>query len=149
VSRSQPRFHLAFPVTDLQAARDFYTTVLGCGIGREAPRWIDFDFQGHQITAHLVASMDVADANAVDGDRVPARHFGLILAWDEWESLATRLKARGTEFLIGPKVRFPGRAGEQATLFLRDPAGNALEFKSFRDDSQVFARESAASPGPD
>ncbi|MGB5623452.1 MAG: VOC family protein [Gammaproteobacteria bacterium] len=149
MSRSQPRFHLAFPVTDLEAARDFYTSVLGCGVGREAPRWIDFDFRGHQITAHLVASIDVADANAVDGDRVPARHFGLILAWDEWESLAARLRARGTEFLIGPKVRFPGRAGEQATLFLRDPAGNALEFKSFRDDTQVFARESGASAAPD
>jgi len=149
LSRPQPRFHLAFPVTDLEAARDFYTTVLGCGIGRHAPRWIDFDFQGHQITAHLVAAMDDADANTVDGDRVPARHFGLILAWDEWESLAARLKARDTEFLIGPKVRFPGQAGEQATLFLRDPAGNALEFKSFRDDSQVFARESGAGAGPD
>jgi hypothetical protein len=142
VSDPRPRFHLAFPVTDLESARDFYTGVLGCGTGREAPRWIDFDFCGHQITAHLVDEIRVTDSNPVDGDRVPARHFGLILPWEEWEALARRLETSGTEFLIPPKIRFPGRAGEQATLFLRDPSGNALEFKSFRDDRQIFARES-------
>jgi extradiol dioxygenase family protein len=149
LSGTRPPFHLAFPVTDLEAARDFYTTVLGCGVGRQSPRWIDFDFQGHQITAHLVDNMDVMETNPVDGDRVPARHFGLILTWDDWQTLAGRLEELGTEFLIAPKVRFPGRAGEQATLFLRDPAGNALEFKSFRDPGQIFARESAAGPADD
>ena len=149
MSDARPRFHLAFPVTDLEAARSFYTSVLDCRVGRQAPRWIDFDFQGHQITAHLVDGMDAMDSNPVDGDRVPARHFGLILPWEEWQALVQRLREAGTEFLIEPKIRFPGRAGEQATLFLRDPAGNALEFKSFRDDGQIFARESAAGPGVD
>ena len=149
MSRNRPPFHLAFPVTDLEAARDFYTSVLGCGLGRQAPRWIDFDFQGHQITAHLVDDMDDMDSNPVDGDRVPARHFGLILPWAEWQTLAGHLEELGTEFLIAPKIRFPGKAGEQATLFLRDPAGNALEFKSFRDDAQIFARESAAGSATD
>lgn len=149
MSGIRPRFHLAFAVTDLEAARDFYTTVLGCGVGRRAPRWIDFDFQGHQITAHLVDELNATDTNPVDGDRVPARHFGLILPWEEWQALAGRLEELGTDFLIEPKIRFPGRAGEQATLFLRDPAGNALEFKSFRDDRQIFARETAGEPATD
>ncbi len=135
----RPRFHLAFPVTDIEQAREFYTTVLGCDVGRESQRWIDFDFQGHQITAHLVDAADHNECNAVDGDNVPARHFGLILDWEDWETLSSRLKQLDTDFLIAPKIRFAGQVGEQATLFLRDPSGNALEFKSFRDDSQVFA----------
>lgn len=138
----QPAFHLAFPVTDLAAARAFYTDVLGCAVGRESQRWIDFDFYGHQITAHLVApeAAVAAATNEVDGDAVPVRHFGVILDWDAWHELADRLRTAGVDFLIEPHVRFAGQAGEQATLFVRDPGGNALEFKSFRDMRQVFAR---------
>jgi len=140
MSAARPRFHLAFPVTDIEQTRAFYTSVLGCSVGREAARWIDFDFRGHQISAHLVADAGSIDTNPVDGDKVPARHFGLILDWEEWHQLAGRLQHNGTKFLIEPKIRFAGQTGEQATLFLLDPSGNALEFKSFRDDEQVFAR---------
>jgi len=140
MSAARPRFHLAFPVTDIEQTRAFYTSVLGCSVGREAARWIDFDFRGHQISAHLVADAGSIDTNPVDGDKVPARHFGLILDWEEWHQLAGRLQHIGTKFLIEPKIRFAGQTGEQATLFLLDPSGNALEFKSFRDDEQVFAR---------
>ncbi len=140
MSAARPRFHLAFPVTDIEQTRVFYTSVLGCSVGREAARWIDFDFRGHQISAHLVADAGDTDTNPVDGDKVPARHFGLILDWEEWQQLADKLQHIGTQFLIEPKIRFAGQTGEQATLFLRDPSGNALEFKSFRDDDQVFAR---------
>ncbi|NGX17661.1 VOC family protein [Wenzhouxiangella sp. XN24] len=135
----RPRFHLAFPVHDLEAARAFYAGLLGCAVGRESARWIDFDFHGHQITAHLVESLEEVAANPVDGDRVPARHFGLILERDAWDALAARLRDAGTPFLIEPRVRFPGRPGEQATLFIRDPSGNALEFKSFADERQIFS----------
>jgi extradiol dioxygenase family protein len=127
-------------VTDIEQTRVFYTSVLGCSVGREAARWIDFDFRGHQISAHLVGDAGGSDTNPVDGDNVPARHFGLILDWEEWQQLADRLHHIGTKFLIEPKIRFAGQTGEQATLFLRDPSGNALEFKSFRDADQVFAR---------
>ena len=140
MTAARPRFHLAFPVTDIEKTRVFYTTILGCAVGREAARWIDFDFQGHQISAHLVDDAGDTDTNPVDGDKVPARHFGLILDWEDWQQLADRLQQIGTKFLIAPKIRFAGQTGEQATLFLRDPSGNALEFKSFRDASQVFAR---------
>lgn len=139
---SMPRFHLAFPVHDLEAARRFYTGVLGCGVGRESERWLDFDFQGHQITAHLVSDQpDRALHNPVDGRQVPARHFGLVLDWDEWHALADRLREAETDFLIEPGIRFEGKPGEQATLFITDPSGNALEFKSFKDPKQLFARD--------
>lgn len=141
----RPRFHLAFPVHDLEAARGFYAGLLGCGVGRESPRWIDFDFHGHQITAHLAETGGEIAANAVDGDRVPARHFGLILGRVAWDALAQRLAEAGANFLIEPKVRFRGRPGEQATMFVRDPSGNALEFKSFADEAAIFARD----PGVD
>jgi uncharacterized protein len=137
----RPRFHLAFPVHDLDAARGFYAGLLGCAVGRESTHWIDFDFYGHQITAHLADGGDDAAANPVDGDRVPVRHFGLILERKAWESLARRLAQAGTAFLIEPRVRFRGRAGEQATMFVRDPSGNALEFKSFADEAAIFARD--------
>jgi extradiol dioxygenase family protein len=137
---ARPAFHLAIPVDDLAAARAFYCDVIGCGTGRTASRWIDLDFFGHQVTLHLVDDFDrFADTNAVDGDRVPARHFGVILERDDWDSLARRLENAGSEFLISPRVRFAGEVGEQATMFLTDPAGNALEFKSFNDPDQVFA----------
>lgn len=133
-------FHLAFPVTDLEATRRFYCDTLGCKVGREADLWIDFDLGGHQISAHLVDRIIGSATNVVDGDAVPARHFGLILAMPDWEALAARLRAAGTRFVIEPHVRFKGQVGEQATMFLRDPSGNALEFKAFADDSMIFAR---------
>ncbi|MEQ9815546.1 MAG: glyoxalase [Azospirillaceae bacterium] len=135
-----PAFHLAFPVSDLEATRGFYAGLLGCPTGRESARWIDFDFWGHQITAHLVDQDDAVSTNPVDGDQVPARHFGVILAWADWQALADKLTAAKADFLIQPRVRFKGEAGEQATMFVRDPSGNALEFKSFQDMGQVFAR---------
>ena len=138
---SLPRFHLAFPVTDLEAARKFYVEVLGCRIGRESERWIDFDFFGHQLTAHLSSERpQPVEANPVDGKDVPLRHFGIILDWDAWHSLADTLKKAGVTFVIEPYIRFKGEVGEQATMFIRDPSGNHLEFKSFRDMNSVFAR---------
>jgi extradiol dioxygenase family protein len=139
-------FHLAFAVTDLAATRRFYLDVLGCGLGREdrendPPRWIDFDFYGHQISAHLVdGALAPSETNPVDGDAVPARHFGAVLSWEGWHILSERLRASGIPFLIEPHIRFAGQVGEQATFFLRDPSGNALEFKSFKDPSRLFAR---------
>lgn len=137
---NQPRFHLAFPVTDIEATRRFYTEMLGCSVGREAERWIDLDFHGHQISAHLVDDLDQAARNPVDGKSVPTRHFGLILEWSEWEKLAERLREAAVDFLIEPYVRFEGEVGEQGTFFVIDPSGNALEFKTFRDMEDIFAR---------
>lgn len=136
-----PLFHLAFPVDDLERARAFYGGLLGCPEGRSAADWVDFDFYGHQIVAHLAPGELAAPArNAVDGDAVPVRHFGVILGMDEWRELADRLTRAGTAFLIEPHIRFQGAAGEQATMFFCDPAGNALEIKAFADMGQVFAR---------
>lgn len=139
---ARPPFHLAFPVHDLAQARDFYGRLLGCPEGRSTGEWIDFDLLGHQIVAHLVQGKAPAEspANMVDGVQVPVRHFGLVLEWRAWRALATRLREAGVEFLIAPSIRFAGEAGEQATMFLRDPSGNALEFKSFRDPAQLFAK---------
>ena len=138
---SSPPFHLAFPVNDLAGARVFYGDLLGCREGRSSEAWIDFDFYGHQIVAHLAPSETIpASANPVDGHDVPVRHFGVILGWDDWHRLADRLRERGVHFIIEPGIRFQGKVGEQATMFFLDPSGNALEFKSFRDMSQVFAR---------
>ena len=137
---TMPRFHLAFPVDDLEKARAFYGGVLGCPEGRSSDSWVDFDFHGHQIVAHLApGEAGQAATNAVDGDNVPVRHFGLILAWDQWDALAARLKAVGTDFIIKPHIRFKDQPGEQATMFFLDPAGNALEFKAFRDEADIFA----------
>ena len=136
----RPRFHLAFPVRDLTSARQFYGDLLGCRLGRESDRWIDFDFFGHQITAHLAEDAGESATNPVDGDQVPARHFGAILTWQHWHDLAARLRQAGVHFLIEPRIRFEGEVGEQATMFLFDPSDNALEFKSFRDDTQIFAK---------
>ncbi|HXI20485.1 MAG TPA: VOC family protein [Gemmatimonadales bacterium] len=136
-----PPFHLAFPVHDLAAARAFYGGLLGCPEGRSAEAWVDFDFFGHQVVAHLAAGETrPAAANRVDGKEVPVRHFGVILPWGEWEALAEKLRRAGVRFLIEPGIRFAGQVGEQATMFFLDPSGNALEFKSFRDMSRVFAR---------
>lgn len=133
-------FHLAFPVDDIEAARGFYHGLLGCPVGRESARWIDFDFFGHQVTAHLSDEATHVATARVDRDEVPVRHFGAVLAMADWEALASRLRAAGVAFLIEPHVRFAGEVGEQATMFLRDPAGNALEFKAFADPSKLFAR---------
>ena len=137
---TRPRFHLAFPVRDLAEARAFYGGVLGCPEGRSAPDWVDFDFHGHQIVAHLAPAESAAPTSLVDGAAVPVRHFGVILAPVAWRELADRLAAAKAPFLIQPQTRFAGEPGEQSTLFVTDPSGNALEFKAFADDAQVFAR---------
>lgn len=132
-------FHLAFPVNDLESTEHFYVELLGCKVGRRSEHWIDFDMGGNQISAHLRPDeLSESKRNAVDGDDVPVRHFGLVLAWEDWHSLADRLQKSDVQFIIEPKIRFQGRVGEQATLFLRDPSGNALEFKSFKDSGQLF-----------
>lgn len=135
-------FHIAFPVDDLEAARIFYGTTLGCAEGRSSAEWIDFNFFGHQVVAHLKPSAkgEAPHHNAVDGHDVPVPHFGVILPMEDWTSLAERLKAAGTKFVIEPYVRFKGEVGEQATMFFLDPAGNALEFKAFAEMSQIFAK---------
>ena len=136
-------FHLAFPVRDLAEARAFYGGLLGCPEGRSSPEWIDFDFHGHQIVAHLAPQecpREGAATNPVDGHDVPVRHFGVLLPMAEWQRLADALRAAGTRFVIEPHVRFKGQVGEQATMFFLDPSGNALEFKAFGDWSQVFAK---------
>lgn len=132
-------FHLAFPVHDLMAARDFYGTLLGCTEGRSAATWVDFNFFGHQLVAHLAPAAAVAH-NPVDGDDVPVPHFGVILDMPGWEALAQRLRNAGMDFVIEPHIRFQNQVGEQATLFLFDPSGNALEFKAFADPAQIFAK---------
>jgi hypothetical protein len=137
---SRPRFHLAFPVRDLAEARAFYGGLLGCPEGRSAADWVDFDFHGHQIVTHMAAEAGGASTNMVDGEDVPVRHFGVILEPDAWRALADRLVAAGVRFLIEPQTRFAGLPGEQQTMFFLDPSGNALEFKAFADDAQVFAR---------
>ncbi|HCX68837.1 VOC family protein [Parvibaculum sp.] len=158
---TMPRFHLAFAVDDLSSARDFYGRVLGCAEGRSDAHWVDFDFHGHQIVAHIAPRHEEADVasagtvrgstvrdstvrdrvvNEVDGDDVPVPHFGLILGWDAWHELAARLKAEGIRFVVEPHIRFQGKPGEQATMFFRDPSGNAIEIKSFQDEAQIFAK---------
>ena len=134
-------FHLAFPVTSLAKARAFYGELLGCPEGRSSDEWVDFDFYGHQIVAHLAP--DEAghhQTNAVDSHNVPVRHFGMVLTMAQWEALADKLRAVNTQFVIEPYIRFKGEVGEQATMFFLDPCGNALEFKAFADPSRLFAK---------
>jgi extradiol dioxygenase family protein len=133
-------FHVAFPVQDLAETRRFYETILGCTIGRTSEDWIDFNLFGHQITAHRCRQpLDHVPTNLVDGKRVPVQHWGVILTMPEWEQLADRLRAQDVEFVIEPYIRFKGEVGEQATMFLLDPSGNALEFKAFQQDEAIFA----------
>lgn len=133
-------FHLAFPVTNLLETEKFYLEVLGCSIGRRTPKSINFNFHGHQIVAHLVDSMpDNTDDGRIDGKNVPPFHFGLVMEWNDWNHFRDKLIKRNLEFRIKPHIRYPGKVGEQATLFLNDPSGNAIEFKSFRDDERLFA----------
>ena len=136
-----PRFHLAFPVIDLESTRTFYTRVLGCTLGRESNKWIDFNLYGHQIVAHYSPKECTrSNKNKVDGDKVPSRHFGVILSWDRWEALCQKIKNQKIIFMIKPKIRFKNLRGEQGTFFIQDPSGNVLEFKSFKDDSMVFEK---------
>ena len=138
-------FHLAFPVHDLEVARAFYGGLLGCSEGRSSDEWVDFDFFGHQLVAHktglkITGNDKPVDSNHVDGKQVPVPHFGLVMEWQTWHELADRLKDNDVEFIIEPYIRFKGQKGEQATLFVRDPSGNALEFKAFKDSKELFAR---------
>jgi uncharacterized protein len=136
-----PPFHLAFPVDDLGAARRFYGELLGCPEGRSADHWVDFDLYGHQIVAHLAPEAARRQAtNPVDGEEVPVPHFGLVLPMVEWKRLAARLESAAVDFVIAPTIRFEGQRGEQATMFLLDPAGNALEFKAMADPANLFAK---------
>ena len=141
---SLPPFHLAFPVTDLEATRTFFCELLDCRVGRQSEAWIDFDFFGHQITAHRIAPGDSvavtpAGANPVDGKQVPVPHFGAVLPWEKWHAMADRLTRAGVAFVIAPHIRFPGQIGEQATMFFRDPSGNPIELKAFKDPERLFA----------
>lgn len=133
-------FHLAIPVHDLAAARSFYGARLACAEGRSSKDWVDFDFFGHQLVAHLHPDRKPLHYNQVDGKEVPVPHFGVVLDWDAWHALATRLRDAGVGFVIEPGIRFRGQVGEQATMFLLDPSGNALEFKAFQDPSRLFAK---------
>lgn len=134
-------FHLAIPVDDLLVAKQFYTEVLGCTTGRSDVQWIDFNLYGHQLVCHATERVRSSKmpVNIVDGEAVPVPHFGVVLGWEDWESLAQRLTDAGVNFLIEPTLRFAGKTGEQATMFFSDPAGNMLEFKAFRDPDQLFA----------
>ena len=133
-------FHLAFPVDNLDKTREFYTAILGCKEGRSSDSWIDFDMYGHQVVAHLVDELEPVQTNPVDGDNVPASHFGVILEMNDWNELAKRLTESGIKFIIEPHIRFKGEPGEQATMFFLDSCGNALEFKSFNRDELIFAK---------
>jgi extradiol dioxygenase family protein len=139
---SAPPFHLALPVHDLELTRGFYEGTLGCTVGRTSERWIDYDFFGHQLTTHRVSDLPARpERNTVDGDAVPARHFGVVLELPRWRELVARLREHAAPFLLDPRVRFEGQAGEQHTCFVLDPSGNALEFKAFASMDQLFARE--------
>ena len=136
-----PRFHIAFPVHNLESAREFYVDILGCESGRESDSWIDFNLYGHQIVAHLSPDdCSPVSTNSVDKDDIPCRHFGVILKWGQWEVLQNRIKKLEHRFLVEPKIRFKSKKGEQGTFFINDPSGNALEFKSFKNDSMVFEK---------
>ena len=136
-----PRFHIAFPVNNLKSTRDFFTKVLGCSLGRESDKWIDFNMYGHQVVAHFSPEDCIkSSVNKVDGDMVSCRHFGVILPWDKWKKLREKIKNKKIRFMIKPKIRFKNLKGEQGTFFLEDPSGNVLEFKSFKNDSMVFEK---------
>ena len=131
-------FHLAFPVLNLKKAENWYTNILGCTVGRKSNQWIDFNLFGHQIVAHLADNINSTKTNDVDGDNIPIRHFGVILSIPKWNDLVSRLKNLNVQFLIKPHIRFKDLKGEQHTLFIKDPDGNALEFKAFKNDEMIF-----------
>ena len=133
-------FHLAIPVRDIESTRRFYTVILGCNVGRSCETWIDFDFFGHQLSAHVQQDeLTPAKTNTVDGEEISVRHFGIILDRESWEILKQNLDEHSVDFIVKPVIRFKGKTGEQATLFIRDPSGNVLEFKAFSSDQQLFA----------
>mgnify|MGYP001310458281 CR=1 FL=1 len=135
------RFHLAFPVNDLNTTKDFYEKTLNCKIGRESESWVDFNLYGHQIVAHLAPEeCNDVKLNTVEEDQIPCRHFGVILEWYEWKKLSNKLDLLETKYLINPKIRFKNKSGEQGTFFLKDPSGNVLEFKTFKNDADVFKK---------
>ena len=138
MSKTLRPFHLAFPISDIKEAKKWYTEILGCSVGREAERWIDFNFFGHQISAHLSDSSDSVTHNRVDSKKIPSRHFGIILTPLDWDILAQRLTELKIKFKVEPYTRFKGEKGEQSTLFIEDPSGNCLEFKSFKNDEMIF-----------
>lgn len=132
-------FHLAFPITDINKTIQWYTTILDCKIGRQDKRWVDFNFYGHQISAHLVDNkIKFHNTNLVDGKNIPCRHFGIILSNEKWEELSNKLISKKIDFLINPNIRFKGKRGEQSSFFIKDPSGNVLEFKSFKNDEMIF-----------
>ena len=139
MDKSLRPFHLAFPVSDIKKTKKWYTEILGCSIGRESEKWIDFNFFGHQISAHLIKREDIVSSNPVDGKQIPVRHFGIILEPKEWDHLAMRLSDLKADFKVEPYTRFKGEKGEQSTMFVIDPSGNYLEFKSFKNDEMIFA----------
>ena len=139
-NKSMRPFHLAFPVKDLKQTEIWYTMILGCIVGRKSDKWIDFNFFGHQVVAHLVNNMEAIETNEVDDDNIPCRHFGIILSPKEWRELATRLELKKIDFEIKPHTRFKNKVGEQHTMFIKDPSGNFLEFKAFEDDSCIFEK---------
>ena len=135
------RFHLAFPVNDLNTTKDFYKKTLNCKIGRESKSWVDFDLYGHQVVAHLAPEeCNNVKLNTVEVDQVPCRHFGVILEWYEWKELSKKIDRLGINYLINPKIRFKNKSGEQGTFFIEDPSGNVLEFKTFKNDADVFKK---------
>ena len=139
--RTFKRFHLAFPVKDINTTKDFYRKILNCKVGRESESWVDFNLYGHQIVAHLAPEeCNDVDSNNVDGDQIPCRHFGVVLEWYEWEELSKKLDLLEINYLIRPKVRFKNKPGEQGTFFLKDPSGNVLEFKTFKNDADIFKK---------
>ena len=140
MSKNLRPFHLAFPVKNLEETRDWYIRVLGCSIGRESSEWIDFNLFGHQIVAHLSSNLNLFAFNQVDGEKIPVRHFGVILKIPEWNELKEKLISSRVKFIIKPIIRFRGELGEQRTMFIEDPSGNALEFKSFADDEMIFEK---------
>ena len=131
-------FHLAIPVLDLDSANDFYINVLGCSKGRSSSKWIDFNFYGHQLVCHEVKELINKNSNDVDGNNIPVPHFGIILDWDQFHKLSANLQLKNINFIIEPTIRFKGKVGEQAIMFLHDPSGNAIEFKSFKNEEDIF-----------
>ena len=138
MNKNLRHFHLAFPVSNLERTLKWYTEILGCSIGRQSDKWIDFNLYGHQIVGHLADKFNLSNTNNVDGEDVPIRHFGVILTYDKWGELVKKLKKENVNFLIKPQIRFKGINGEQKTFFIEDPDGNALEFKAFKNDSNIF-----------
>ena len=139
IKNLQP-FHLAFPVNNIEETKNWYTNILGCEIGRESSKWVDFNFFGHQISAHLTTAKQKINTNVVDQKNIPIQHFGIILDWKSWKKLSKKLIEQNLEFIVNPYIRFKGKTGEQATMFIKDPSDNVLEFKSFKNTESIFSK---------